>query len=167
MSYAYAKIAIVLVLVWGVLFASPGFALAADGAFTLRQAHAAVHAAQRDVTRAKARLHKARDLQDAIECVYIQYGGGVGRWVRLAREVGWPWTTIPDLTYCISHESGGNPTASNGICRGLMQIHECHASAFRTVTGLPYFNGVYVPRANLHYGLHLWRAEGWSPWTTM
>jgi hypothetical protein len=35
------------------------------------------------------------------------------------------------------------------------------------VTGLPYFNGVYVPRANLHYGLRLWRGSGWDSWVVM
>jgi len=166
MRYAYAKIAIVLLLGVGVL-AYPDSSLATSGACTVSQAHAAVHAAQRAVTRAKANLKKAHDIEDATRAVSIQYGNGVGRWVRLEREVGWPWATIPDLAYCISRESGGNPTASNGVCRGLMQIHECHATAFRTVTGLPYFNGVYVPRANLRYGLRLWRAEGWSPWVVM
>jgi hypothetical protein len=64
-------------------------------------------------------------------------------------------------------ESGGDPANSNGICRGLMAIHECHAAEFRRVTGLAYFNGVYVPRANLRYGLRLWRSQGWGPWEVM
>ena len=166
MRYVIATI-VTLLLAGAVFAAGPHPALAADGACTVSQAHAAVHAAQRAVARAKVQLRKAHDIEDATRAVSIQYGGGVGRWVRLARQVGWPWAQIPRLGRCISGESGGNPSNSNGICRGLMQIHQCHASAFRSVTGLPYFNGVYQPQANLRFGLHLWREEGWAPWVVM
>ena len=167
MRRAIKTLVILAVLLGALLPATADPAMAASGACSVREAHAAVHAAQRAVARAEARLREARHVESATRAAGRAYGNGVGRWVRLARQVGWPWAQVPSLAYCISGESGGNPAASNGICRGLLQIHECHATAFRTVTGLPYFNGVYVPRANLRYGLRLWRAEGWGPWVVM
>jgi hypothetical protein len=94
-------------------------------------------------------------------------GSGATRWWPLARFMGWPPSERSNFILCVTGESGGSASASNGVCRGLMQVHECHAADFRRVTGLPYFNGVYVPSANLKYGLRLWKAGGWGPWTTM
>jgi len=148
------------------MFAGPAVSVP-TGSCSVATAKRDVAHAKRDLVRAERRLVEARHVLSATRAAGLKYGNGVGRWVRLARQVGWPWATIPDLTKCISGESGGDPTNSNGVCRSLLQIHECHASAFKAVTGLPYFNGVYVPRANLKFGLHLWRAEGWGPWQVM
>jgi soluble lytic murein transglycosylase-like protein len=73
---------------------------------------------------------------------------------------------VDEALYVMSGESGGNPRASNGICRGLFQIHECHASAFRRVTGLPYFDGVYDPTANVRFAAYLsGGGTNWSAWS--
>jgi hypothetical protein len=85
----------------------------------------------------------------------------------LAFHAGWPKSVRSPLTRCISGESGGDPTASNGICRGLMQIHVCHAVKFLQVTGRRYFNGVYDALANLRFGCWLWRQGGWGVWQVM
>ena len=83
-------------------------------------------------------------------------GTGAARWWPLARFLGWPSSQRANWVYCVAHESGGHPRASNGICDGLMQINRCHHLANAT-----------DPLVNVAYGLRLWRAEGWGPWVTM
>ena len=71
-----------------------------------------------------------------------------------------------EALYVIRGESGGNARASNGTCRGLFQIHQCHAAAFQRVTGLPYFDGVYDPEANFRFAAYLsGGGRDWSAWS--
>ena len=73
---------------------------------------------------------------------------------------------VDEALYVIRGESGGDPRASNGTCRGLFQIHECHAATFARVTGRPYYDGVYDPDANAHFAAYLSRGgTNWSAWS--
>lgn len=83
-------------------------------------------------------------------------GYGASRWLPLARHAGWPASQEAALVTCIWRESRGDPRATNGICDGLLQLHRCHG-----------VRNVFDPLVNLRAGLRLWRASGWSPWTTM
>lgn len=94
-------------------------------------------------------------------------GHAISRWLPAAKFAGWAKGQWRDLLTCIRRESGGNRRASNGICRGLTQIHVCHAAEFLRVTGRRYFNGVYEALANLRFAHWLWLREGWRPWTSM
>ncbi len=92
------------------------------------------------------------------------YGPRVGRWYPLVH------TYFPshegDALYVMRGESGGDPRADNGICRGLWQLHECHAAAFRRVTGKPYFWGVYSPQANAAMAAYMTHGgRNWSAWS--
>jgi len=92
------------------------------------------------------------------------YATGVEQWRGLCERY-FPGH-VDEALYVMSGESGGNPRASNGICRGLFAIHECHASAFRRVTGLPYFDGVYDPEANARFAAYLsGGGTNWSAWS--
>ena len=73
---------------------------------------------------------------------------------------------VADAMYVLRGESGGDPRASNGTCRGLWQIHECHAAAFRRVTGLAYFWGVFNARANARMTAYMTDGgRNWSAWS--
>ena len=84
--------------------------------------------------------------------------GPVGRWVWLAREVGWPWSTIDNLMHIIARESSGCATVPNSQgsgATGLLQLMPMH------------WEGKFNPkdpRKNLSYGHKLYLEAGWSPW---
>jgi hypothetical protein len=157
MSLGYAKIAIVLVLGGGVLFASPGPALASDGACSLREARSHVHNAERVLERAKTRLREARHVADATRTYSALYGTSVGRWVHLARRVGWPWSQMGTLLRVVDRESGGNPYAKNPVstASGLLQF----LSGWWAGKWNP-----FDPRQSLRHGWYAVRDGGWSPW---
>ncbi len=68
--------------------------------------------------------------------------------------------------YVIAGESRGDPHADNGVCRGLFQLHECHAEAFRRVVGRSYFWAVFDARANIHFAAHMTGGgRDWSAWS--
>lgn len=68
--------------------------------------------------------------------------------------------------YVLSGESRGDRRADNGTCRGLFQLHECHARKFREVTGQPYFWGVFNARANARMTAYMTRGgRDWSSWS--
>ena len=92
------------------------------------------------------------------------YSRGVERWRPL---VAIYFSGHEDeALYVLRGESGGDPHASNGTCRGLFQLHECHAVAFKRVTGLSYFNGVYDPEANARFAAYLSSGgRNWSAWS--
>ena len=65
-------------------------------------------------------------------------------------------------------ESGGRPGITNGdgTCRGLWQINQCNATAFKRITGHPYFWGVLVPEYNAEMTSHMIRGGvDWSAWS--
>jgi hypothetical protein len=78
------------------------------------------------------------------------------QWRPALLYVGWPAAQLRNAVTCIRRESGGRPWATNGICDGLFQIHRCHHLAHP-----------FDPLVNCRYALRLWRAQGWTPWTTM
>lgn len=108
--------------------------------------------------KAEKRLAEAKRVLSATKSYSATYGSSVGRWTRLARRTGWPWPQFPTLMYVIERESGGNPSVFNyqgSGAAGLLQLAPCHYSGRFDPTD---------PRANLSYGLKLFRGSGWSPW---
>jgi hypothetical protein len=123
-----------------------------------------VKVASRDVTRLENRLSEARYVESTTRVFSDRYGGSVGRWVWLARDVGWPKTCIPQLMYIITRESGGNPSAKNptSTASGLLQFLAFHWNGTGDYGWL--FNP-FDPRDNLRYGLKLYQKQGWTPWS--
>jgi len=92
------------------------------------------------------------------------YATGVEQWRGLCER--YFSGHVDEALYVIRGESGGNPRASNGTCRGLFQIHECHAASFARVTGRPYYDGVYDPTANVRFAAYLSGCgTNWSAWS--
>jgi len=86
-------------------------------------------------------------------------GGGAEQWRGLALEVGWPESDIPTLLRIIQAESSGNPRATNGQYRGLLQFSSYWYNDY-------WHFDPYDPRQALIYGLKLKRMCGWSQWST-
>src|SRR5665647_1617166 len=158
----HGKLAIIAasLLLGGSLLAAgaPAAAQATEpGACSVTQAHRAVHAAHRAYVRAASRYREAQRVLGATRAASDRYGHSVGRWVRLARCVGWPWGQIPTLMLVIDRESGGDPAAKNpaSTASGLLQF----LSDWWSDRWNP-FN----PRVNLSHGYRAWREVGWRPW---
>ena len=127
------------------------------GACSVTKAHRAAHAAHRAYVRAASRYREAQRVLRATRAASDRYGSNTGRWVRLARCVGWPWRQMPTLMLVIHRESGGNPRAKNpaSTASGLLQF----LSSWWYGKWNP-FN----PRVNLRHGYRAWREGGWQPW---
>lgn len=126
-------------------------AASASGACSASQARAAM-------LRERAEYIEAVRVYEATRKYAIAYGKSVARWTRLSRRVGWSWATMPTLMRVIGRESGGDPAVYNYAgsgAAGLLQLMPVHYSGRFSPTD---------PRANLAYGLRLWRAGGWSAW---
>ena len=125
--------------------------------------HRAYLSAKLDVRQAKARLSEARYVESATTTYTAEYGGGVGRWVWLARDVGWCKGDIPVLMCVISRESGGNPRAQNptSTASGLLQFLAFH---FDGSGDYGWRFDPFNPRQSLYYGLQLFKKQGWAPW---
>jgi hypothetical protein len=129
----------------------------------------AAKAAARAAALAAARRAEARERAARREAAQIArwsrvFGPTVARWYPLVHQY-FPGH-VRDALYVMRGESGGRPTASNGTCRGLFQIHECHAAAFRRITGRPYFWHVFDPEANAVMTSHMTRGGvDWSSWS--
>lgn len=163
----YAKEATIVVCVWLVLFALLMFWTDIVGArgyesVGIKEAHAHVTIAKRDVAKAQVRLSKARSIESQTRAAVAAHGVNVGRWVWLARDVGWPAGTIPDLMRIIDRESGGSPKACNpSTASGLLQLLAIHWDG----TGdYGWHFDPFNPRLNLTYGYKLYLIMGWSPW---
>jgi hypothetical protein len=128
----------------------------------IKEAHAKVLRAQREVAAAKARLSEARAVESATRTYVGQYGVTVGRWVWLANDVGWPRSTWGQLCYVIERESGGSPKAYNvSGASGLLQLMPgWYAGDYYN---FPDFDP-FVPRLNLYYGYKGYKESGWQPW---
>ncbi len=100
----------------------------------------------------------------AAQAAETHYGSGAEQWRGLVSAY-FPGH-VDEALVVIRGESGGDQRADNGTCRGLFQIHECHASKFEQVTGLPYFDGVYDPTANVRFAAYLsGGGTNWSAWS--
>ena len=90
--------------------------------------------------------------------------GGTKRWAALVRK--WFKTDhgTSDALYVMSRESGGNPNSVNRIgCTGLFQIHPCHLTKFRQVTGT---SNMKDPEANIRFAAYMTqRGTNWSSWS--
>jgi hypothetical protein len=112
-------------------------------AAALRQAH-------ERADRQRAQRREARQI------AYFSrlYGHRVGRWAPLVAEF-FPKSQLGNALYCISRESGGDPSAHNPSgATGLFQL-------------VGYRFNVFPPRINVRMAYHLWRARGWQPWSVM
>ena len=81
----------------------------------------------------------------------------VGRWVWLARRVGWPKSAIDQLMHIIARESTGNPRAKNPVstASGLLQ--------FLSDWWYGKWNP-FNPRSCLRHGYLAWKSLGFGPW---
>jgi len=127
------------------------------GACSVTKAHRAVHAAHRAYVRAASRYREAQRVLAETRAASDRYGSNTGRWVRLARCVGWPWGQMPTLMFVIDRESGGDPAAKNpaSTASGLLQF----LSDWWSDRWDP-----FQPRANLRRGYLAWREIRWQPW---
>lgn len=150
----YAKTTLLSGLLF-LLLAAPALG---DAACPTWQAERDVRQARRAHARAERRLAEAKRVLAATRTYSAAYGANVGRWTRLARRVGWQWGCFPTLMLVIDRESGGDPHAANptSSARGLVQLMGIHWEGR--------FDP-FDPRANLSYGLKLYRGSGWSPWS--
>lgn len=91
-------------------------------------------------------------------------GSGVSRWRPLvAKYFG---ANTEAALRVMKGESGGNPNATNGSCKGLYQIHACHAAKFKEVTGKPYSTGVFDPAANIKFAAYMSNhGSNWASWS--
>ena len=64
----------------------------------------------------------------------------------------------------IRRESGGDPSQRTGSSYGLFQINSVHRGEFESLTGKPFFDGIYNPDLNAQFAVWLWSREGWRPW---
>jgi len=155
---------VIVAILMGLAASGPAAAHAASrgaGYQLWLEAQAAKRAA---AERALAEAREARRDAAAVEKFSRLYGVRVGRWAPLVRDY-FP-RHVADAMFVLRGESGGNPRADNGTCRGLWQIHQCHAAAFRRITGKPYFWGVYSARANARMTAHMTRGgRNWSAWS--
>jgi hypothetical protein len=162
MGDAYKRLGIILVvgllvcIGWLVLVAAGNASTHYKDARTTAAAHA-------KVVRLANELREAQHVESATVQYSRIYGSDVGRWVWLARSVGWKWQDIPKLMYVIHRESGGSPTAKNPVstASGLLQFLAFHWDG----TGdYKWRFDPFNPRQNLLYGLRLFRLNGWTPW---
>lgn len=128
----------------------------ATEARSVRDMRERLQVAHRAHLRAERREESVRYVYRATVAHSASYGPRVGRWVWLARSVGWPKAQIPMLMVVIYRESRGDVYATNPTtsCAGLLQIHPCWGLG----------SAAYDPRRNLAFGLKLWRGSGWAPW---
>jgi len=163
----YARTVLVAVCGLALLAAAgPATAQAYEGV-SPAHAHRHVKLAERELARAKAALREARDVERATRTYSGQYGVVVGRWVWLARDVGWPRDTLGTLMFVIDRESGGFPGIMNSQgsgAAGLLQEMPDWYNGSRLYYDFPAFNPLN-PRKNLYYGHRGWLVSGWGPWS--
>jgi len=120
-------------------------------------------AERRAELRAERERERRRDAR-AVRRWSRTYGHAVGRWAGIVND--YFTGHVGEALYVIRGESGGDQRADNGVCRGLLQLHECHAAAFRRVTGKSYFWGGFSPRANVRFAAYMSRGgRDWSAWS--
>ncbi len=107
----------------------------------------------------RAREAAERAAAEAAQAHAVHYGSGAEQWRGLALEVGWSEAELPTLLRIIEAESGGNPRATNGQYRGLLQFSAYWYDDY-------WHFDPYDPRQALSYGLKLKRMCGWGQWST-
>lgn len=137
-------------------YAAPAEADAAALTCSAAQAKKQLQARVAERQRAERREAEARYVLYQTRKYSSLYGAGVGRWVRLARRVGWPKAQLPTLFKVIYRESRGNPAA---------------VSSCGTYVGLLQFNAAWGfdrtdPRESLRRCLNSVREAGWVHWPT-
>ena len=156
MTYAKTTLIALVLACSGGLYAAP--ALAVEGACPEWKAKRDVLAAKAKLRRAENDLRKARRVLAATRTYSARFGTSVGRWTRLSRRVGWPWSQLDTLMFVIDRESNGDPNVANyqgSGATGLLQLMPIHwAGKFDPRD----------PRKNLAYGYKLYRSSGWTPW---
>ncbi len=100
----------------------------------------------------------------------ISYSGG---WADELAAVGFPASVIPTMLSIIDRESGGCPTAVNGLsgcpsyeaAAGLLASSESHACGL--IQAYPCYGGAswLDPMTNLRIGFQKYQASGLSPWS--
>lgn len=135
------------------------------GAVTVRQAHRAVHMAERAAVRAQARLREARHVESATRCYSGLYGARVAGWVFAARRAGYAWWEMPILMRVVDRESGGDPSASNGgVYIGILQVGAEWADGSKAwywkPLGLPALWSRASAWESLRHGAHM----AWGNW---
>lgn len=89
---------------------------------------------------------------------------GVEQWRTLVSKYFAPANVNAALSV-MRKESGGNPNSTNRSsgCAGLFQIHPCHITKFRQVTGT---SNMYDPEANIRFAAYMsQRGTNWSSWS--
>ena len=134
----------------------------ADGATPYKDARSPLQM-HRQTQRIARELSETRHVERSTREYSTRYGASVGRWVWLARDVGWPWKDIPMLMYVINRESGGHPTAKNptSTASGLLQFL---AFWWDGSSSYGWHFNPFNARQNLYYGYKLHLKSGWSPW---
>lgn len=147
-----------IVLVVCVLCALAVLVLAVSAAPANAETAVTIEEARARVAAAEARLSEARHVLSETKEAAELYGGSVGRWVWLSREVGWRWVDMDRLMYVIYRESRGNPLARNTYsgAAGLLQFLPSWWSKGQF--------DPYNPRQCLRRGFKAHRDLGWSPW---
>jgi len=166
MRYALAVVLIGGALLLWLLLGTPAGAdsqAGHAGACTVKQAARDLRAAERALERAKAKASAARYVLSATRKYSSAYGSDVGRWTRLALDVGWSRGELGTLMPIVWRESRGDPDAKNPVstASGLLQFLAMHWD------GTGDYGWRFDPfdaRANLSYGHRLYLVMGWSPW---
>lgn len=76
--------------------------------------------AHREMVQARAEYREAVRVYRATRSYSRLYRPDVGRWVKLARQCGWPWSRMPWLMRQMEQESKGQPVP-NGSRNGILQ----------------------------------------------
>jgi hypothetical protein len=95
-----------------------------------------------------------------------------GGWADELRAVGFPESAIPHMLYIIDRESGGCPTAVNGLsgcpsysaAAALLAASTSHACGL--IQAYPCYGGAawLDPMTNLRIGYQKYQASGFQPW---
>lgn len=135
-------------------------AVSEDASFTIEQLEERVSELEADLSAAKKAAAPKASTKASTRST-----SGVEQWRPLV--VKYFGTATADAALRVmAGESSGNPRAVNGSCRGLFQIHECHAEKFAEVTKQPYSTGVFNPEANIRFAAYMSaRGTNWSSWS--
>jgi hypothetical protein len=153
--------AIIFILVDNAMASSQG--LVKDGRCSVAQAKRDVAKAKREYRKAAKKLREAKHVLKATRQISSIHGASVGRWVRLARRVGWSWIRFGTLFAIIDRESSGQPAVPNAQGSGALGLLQFMPGWYHGQWGYPAFNAT-SPKQSLKAGLWVYRHQGWWPW---